>query len=344
MANDRSTLERVANRVPVPQPAFDRLVRRRDRRARGRRIRSSALAVCLSFVSILLVVRNFGAPNDDVPAAGGPGTIAFTDGGSGSQLSIVSMAGDGTAMATIRSGLNPAYSPDGTRIAFLEPEADDRFAIAVMNADGTGASTIRPVAPIASPVLFESQGGPSWSPDGQKLAFVSPPAGAPLGNVANVYTMNADGSGERQLTSDGDSWSPAWSADGRKIVFVSGDRIWVMNSDGSGATMLTPTLRYPESPTFAPDGSRIVVANDTDLYFVSRDGTSVTRVVHTNGIVRSPVWSPDGSRIAFIECDLHWSSCGIHELDVATGQVDVLNPSLDPRGASRSRLSWASAG
>ena len=75
--------------------------------------------------------------------------------------------------------------------------------------------------------------GLAWSPDGQKFAFVG-------GRDADVYVINADGSGERRLTRKaGNHFFPAWSPDGQKIAFGRGDgphseQIYIMNADGSG--------------------------------------------------------------------------------------------------------------
>ena len=80
-----------------------------------------------------------------------------------------------------------------------------------------------------------------WSPDGRKILFVR--SGHP-----DIYVMNADGTGQRNLTRSvtrpfATDTAPAWSPDGRKILFVSNrDRngeVYVMNADGSGKRKLT---------------------------------------------------------------------------------------------------------
>jgi Tol biopolymer transport system component len=79
---------------------------------------------------------------------------------------------------------------------------------------------------------------PAWSPDGRKIAFRSTRNGN-----RDIYVMNADGSGKRNLTRNAASDSrPSWSPDGRKIAFVSNRdgrlEAHVMNADGSGQRSL----------------------------------------------------------------------------------------------------------
>ena len=84
---------------------------------------------------------------------------------------------------------------------------------------------------------------PDWRPDGTKLAYQS--GSGPLGS-GRIFTMNTDGSQQRQLTTGpGDDFGTAWSPDGRQIAFVrdfgNGDRpIYVMNADGSDQHAVHP--------------------------------------------------------------------------------------------------------
>ena len=111
---------------------------------------------------------------------------------------------------------------------------DGNFEIYVMNADGSNQTNLT-----NNPA---SDQGPSWSPDGTKIAFFS---GRDDPSTSEVYVMNADGSSQTRLTFITNGW-PAWSPDGTKITFTSNQgpnpfpgEIYVMNADGTGATRLT---------------------------------------------------------------------------------------------------------
>jgi Tol biopolymer transport system component len=94
----------------------------------------------------------------------------------------------------------PAWSPDGTRIAYLCRAGGSDFEICVMNADGTGQT------PLTDNTILDAT--PTWSPDGQKIVFHKNPAGP---GSAQLFVMNADGTGQTQLTSPpGISLLAAW--------------------------------------------------------------------------------------------------------------------------------------
>ena len=161
---------------------------------------------------------------------------------------------------TVAASSAPAWSPDGTKIAYVSARALDGTNNAgspniwVMNADGSGS---RPLTALTS-IYNMSTDGPVWSPDGSKILFVSSraPDGSDNGSaIMNIWVMNADGTGARPLTSliTASSYQPTWSSAGSKILFCSSRaldgsdtpnanstlNIWVMNSDGTGAKPLT---------------------------------------------------------------------------------------------------------
>ncbi len=133
------------------------------------------------------------------------------------------------------SEIEPAWSPDGSRIAFTS-DRDGDAEVFVMNADGTHQAQLTE--------NDEWDGAAAWSPDGSRIAFKSDRDGND-----EVYVMNADGAGQTRLTvNPGTDSAPAWSPDGTRIAFES-DRdenvdLYVMNADGSGQARLTTDAAY----------------------------------------------------------------------------------------------------
>ena len=115
---------------------------------------------------------------------------------------------------------------------------------------------------------------PVWSPDGERIAFVSG------GNLnSDIYVMNADGSGITRLTHNNDASirRPAWSPDGERIAFVFNGDIYLMSADGSTVTRLTHNNAddWSSSPAWSPDGERIAFSRrdgNTDIYVMNVDG------------------------------------------------------------------------
>lgn len=162
-------------------------------------------------------------------------------------FSIYVMNVDGTEVIHVTPGdsfdSGPAWSPDGTRLAFTSrPEGglgDNQ--IYVVNADGGSRARL---------TFSGTDFDPAWSPDGIRLAFTSERDG----NL-EIYVMNADGSDPVRLTFvDGSDTHPTWSPDGTRIAFSStrdggGSEIYVMNADG------TDPIRLTFEGGFAPDWS-----------------------------------------------------------------------------------------
>ncbi|HEX9774684.1 MAG TPA: PxKF domain-containing protein [Actinomycetota bacterium] len=143
------------------------------------------------------------------------------------------------------------------------------------------------------------------------LAFSSDRASA---GSAEVYTMNADGTGVTQLTdAAGQSRYPSWSPDGTRIVFGSSRdgnwEIYVMNADGSGQTRLTFDAAEDASPSWSHDGTKIAFVSyrttagnptgDSEIFVMNADGSGLTQLTDNLVADAGPSWSPNGNRIAF---------------------------------------------
>lgn len=130
------------------------------------------------------------------------------------------------------SEIEPAWSPDGSKIAFISDRHGQNFDIYVMNADGSNVTQLTNDS--------ANEFGPVWSPDGKQIVFNSDRNG----NV-QLFMISIDGSNLVQLTEDSSNSAYAdWSPDGKRIVFES-DRdtgyanIYVMSADGSNVMQLT---------------------------------------------------------------------------------------------------------
>jgi Tol biopolymer transport system component len=145
----------------------------------------------------------------------------------------------------------PAWSPDGSRIAFaFYREMSLAYAIWTMNPDGTDARQLVDLGDCGGG--GGCTGGLAWSPDGKLLAFHS--RRGPLGpnglspRVQAIYVVHSDGSGLRRINADGHD--PSWSPDGSRIAFIRG-----------GDTGVAPPYVNMARPagffTMAPNGSDV---------------------------------------------------------------------------------------
>jgi Tol biopolymer transport system component/tetratricopeptide (TPR) repeat protein len=177
----------------------------------------------------------------------------------------------------------------------------------------THTPTFTPTLTPTSTSTFTPTSTPTFTP-----TPTSTPIGGGSGKIAfysyrdsngEIYVMNADGSGQTNLTNNtsGDT-SPVWSPDGKKIAFYSerdgNGEIYVMNANGSGQTNLSNNGRADYTPAWSADGKKIVFVSERDraqeIYVMNADGSGQTNLTNNSRYDTSPVWSPDGKKIAFM--------------------------------------------
>src|SRR3990172_979119 len=239
-------------------------------------VRCAFLAAVLTAVAISLP----GSRSGDAAFPGANGKIAFSSDRAFLGADIYTMNPDGSGVSSLTSGGGqvPAWSADGTKIAFRDGSvAGD---IWIMGAAG-GAQTNLTNTP-------DGETGPDSSPDGTKIVFV---------RNGDIYVMNANGTGQTNLTNtlDGEA-SPDWSPDGTKIVFVRNGDIYVMNAGGSGQAGLTNDPLLEEEPAWSPDGTKIAFTRGSfapEVYVMNADGSGQTNISNNPGSSdRAPDWQP----------------------------------------------------
>jgi TolB protein len=147
--------------------------------------------------------------------------------------------------------------------------------------------------------------GPSWSPDGRKIAFALGPGSKPT----SLYLMNADGTNLIQLTHLSlTCYLQQWSPDGSKLVFIGQQgkdvntaAVYGINADGSNARRLTHEDAREYGASWSPDGRHIAFGSLQGgvwhIFLMNADGSEVRRLTSMSG--NKPTWSPDGRFIAF---------------------------------------------
>ena len=191
--------------------------------------------------------------------------------------------------------IEPAWSPDGRRIAFASRRTGS-FDIYSVNVDGADLRRLT--------TTRDQDVHPTWSADGRSIAFQR-------GEPGRIYVMSADGSGARRLTNDlAEESEPAWSPDDSWVVYVRKTpgttvrELWLVRPDGSERHKLTAFASSVYDPAWSPDSTRIAFAGNLDgqvydIHSVGAGGKDLRRHTQSPDDAFEPSWSPDGRTIAF---------------------------------------------
>ena len=225
---------------------------------------------------------------------------------SGCEIYVINA--DGTGLRQLTDGLDPAWSPDGKRVAFARWRKPAP-GIYVIDEDGQNETQV-----------FGSNSQPKtpvWSPDGKRLAVTHQSGedtkGVPFWRLG-VIRVEEQHFAEIQCWDH--SFSPTWAPDGNIIAYDSDYGIHLTSEDGSigGQTyghhehaLIVDTKAT--SPAWSPNGTKIAYIYDErtswEIYLMGPEGEGKTKLTDTPLPDRSassvaPAWSPDSTKIAFL--------------------------------------------
>lgn len=206
--------------------------------------------------------------------------------------------------------VSAACTPDGDTIAYMlvgeDLNGEYQRTLISANLDGSAARTL--------PSILEKAWQPSWSPDGESIAFVRLGIRAPLGEYGEIWVADSDGSNPRLLTTGPDA-GPAWSPDGKRIAFSSvrdgNMEVYTITIDGKDLSNLTQSEAREEGVGWSSDGQRILFYSSLEsraLQSMDTDGSNKTTfpLAAPEGVVEfagwtplQPRWSLDGKLFAF---------------------------------------------
>lgn len=195
----------------------------------------------------------------------------------------------------------PAWSPDGSRIAFTS-NRDGAYNLYVMDANG---GNVKQLTHEKAPAVCYM---PSWSGDGKQIVF------GLHGDKAQMAAIAPDGSNFRMI---GAGHDPCISPDGRTIAYTAhagrGFCVFVMDADGKNSRQLTKHENPMGAvhPIWSPDGSKILysdqVGEKLEIFVVDTDGKNITQLTKLGRISTSAAYSPDGKWIAFrVTSNAYW--------------------------------------
>lgn len=260
--------------------------------------------------------------------------------------SLYVMNADGTGVRRLTAGLmtsddSPAWSPDGSKIAFSRTTVSQNKSITKISILDIDSGSVRTLG--GSGLLLLQDRMPAWSPDGTKIAFSAYETTWP---GVHVYVMDSDGNNARRLSpaptdQDYSHYSPAWSPDGTKIAFASNTGISVINPDGTGLQKFSNN--YTNSTgglSWLPDGKGIAFSrydakgsDSFDIYvMMNADGTGIAPLIVSSHVNEgAPQYQKkDGGSSATVNLEERLNAIADHAeklaADLASANIKFVDP------------------
>ena len=306
---------------------------------------ASRLGAAAAVLALVLIPASYWAAR----RASSPATT-------GASEAVMAVGSNRTAaplIATPALEESPAWSPDGSQLAY------------VGTADGHKRVFVRPVAGGTSRRLSGGSADefqPAWATDGNRLAFVrassgAAPADASTGGAGDspagdIWAVDLTSGAERKLVDN--AFAPAYSPDGHQLAFDAAwdgsRRIWIANADGGNARRVSdadPGEVVDADPQWSPDGKKLLFRrtdrSQTDLVVVDLAAGTTVKLTDDTALDTDAVWSPTGQEVYFSSSragslDLWRVGVGPDGRATApperltTGAGDEMDPAIAPDG------------
>jgi Tol biopolymer transport system component len=211
---------------------------------------------------------------------------------------------------------DPAFSPDGTKIAFVRDFGYWRRPIVVLNLDNMRERTV---------AWSRYSAAPRWSPDGLKIAWQVSKSyaagGVPDGTREEIWVADAFGGEPRRIGLGIGYAEWAWSPDSRRLVYVT----MAYDAPALAVVPVRGGARHVIAGGREPAWSRwgaIAFVRGGDVYVTAAGTRTPERLTRDAVEQRLPSWSPDGRRIAYVEERHGWrSAVGVMNADGSARRI-----------------------
>jgi Tol biopolymer transport system component len=331
MIDERERYERAFRQFQMPEPAWDRLVGRRDRKRRNQRIAAGVVGIAV-FVAAVWIVTTGGSFNRTQQPAIQPTPTPESLTAPGTGYLIDLNTGEMSQLPKSIAGGGYAVSPDGTMVAYTSGDDAGTLQVFIASLDGTDVQQL----------THDQRGAwaPDWSPDGAAIAYVS--GDGDVNNISNVFVLDLATGETSQVTNEKPPTEtcygptvgtpcaslgaafPQFSPDGGSILYdvhrVGDQGVRIVPVTGGKSVLLVDRAARG---TLSPDGSTLAVGCLEGICIANADGTNLRALVKGPQLF-GPEWSPDGTRIAYNDQAAGPTGNKVFVVDVATGETTFL--------------------